>query len=79
MSDILAPGWVTTEEAQRLTSYTVDHLQRLARGGRVTARKMGDAWLFARESLTAYKATVRTGPKRRNYKAASTKAGPRGK
>lgn len=79
MTDILAPGWLTTEEAQALTGYTVDHLQRLARGGQVTARKIGDAWLFDRENLTAYQRAARPGPKRRNYATATTKAGPKPK
>ena len=62
MIDILAPGWLTTGRAQALTGYTVDHLQRLARGGQVTAHKIGDSWLFDRESLTTYQATVRPVP-----------------
>jgi|WetSurMetagenome_2_1015567.scaffolds.fasta_scaffold1351521_1 excisionase family DNA binding protein len=80
MTDILAPGWLTTEEAQALTGYTVDHLQRLARGGQVTARKIGDSWLFDRESLTTYQAAARPGPKRRrNHTTANTKPGPKPK
>lgn len=78
--DLLPAGWLTTEEAQKLTGYTVFHLARLARGGQVNARKLGPLWLFERDSLTAYKATVRPGPKRkRNYAAAVAQPGPKPK
>ena len=64
--DLLPAGWLTTEEAQALTGYTGFHLARLARGGQVTAQKLGGrVWLFERESLTAYQATVRPGPKKK--------------
>jgi len=63
MVDILAPGWVMTNEAQELTGYAIGHLQRLARGGRVNARKLGDSWVFERDSLLTYQAVTRSGPK----------------
>ena len=61
----LLPGWVTVEQAQELTSYTGDHLRRLARGGQVVARKVGQTWIFNRESLLAHHATARPGRKER--------------
>jgi len=68
--DLLPAGWLTTEEAQTLTGYSIAHLRRLARDGRVTARKLaGQLWLFERESLTAYQATVRPGPKLKTKQA----------
>jgi hypothetical protein len=81
MTDILPAGWLTREQAQALTGYSEDHLTRLARGGKVTAQKLaGQLWLFDRESLTTYQATVRPGPKRRrNHAAANTKPGPKPK
>jgi len=64
--DILPAGWLTREEAQALTGYSENHLTRLARGGRVTARKLaGQLWLFERASLTAYQAAARPGPKKK--------------
>jgi len=69
MTDILSAGWLTTEEAQALTGYTTFHLARLARGGQVTAQKLGGRlWLFNQASLAAYTATVRPGPKRKRTK-----------
>ena len=66
MSDILPAGWLTREQAQELTGYCENHLTRLARGGRVKARKLaGQIWLFERDSLTAYQAAARPGPKRK--------------
>jgi excisionase family DNA binding protein len=78
--DILPAGWLTTEEAQDLTGYSIAHLRRLARDRRVNARKLaGQLWLFERASLAEYKATVRPGPKRRNHTAAAAKPGPKPK
>ena len=79
--DILPAGWLTTADAQALTGYSEDHLTRLARAGRVTAQKLaGQLWLFERDSLTAYQAAVRPGPKRRrNYAATLARPGPKKK
>jgi hypothetical protein len=78
--DLLPVGWLTTEEAQALTGYTAFHLARLARGGQVTAQKVGRLWVYNRESLTAYQSAARPGPKRRrNYAAAVAKPGPKAK
>ena len=61
MGNVLAEGWITTEEAQSLTGYAKEHLQRLARQDKVTARKIGDQWVFERRSLEEHKATARPG------------------
>jgi hypothetical protein len=63
MSGILPAGWLTSAEAETLTGYTLYHLSRLARGGQVTAQKLGRVWFFERDSLTTYQATARPGPK----------------
>lgn len=65
MVELLPEGWVTTDQAQKLTGYNEDHLYRLIRTGKVDARKLGAMWLFDRESLLAYKASVRPGRKPR--------------
>jgi excisionase family DNA binding protein len=48
-------GWITTTEAQALTSYSRAYLRWLANQGRVEARKAGRDWLIHRESLLEYK------------------------
>ncbi len=47
-------GWITTDEAQRLTGYTRAHIRYLAGHGLVKARKVGRDWVVSRESLLAH-------------------------
>jgi len=54
LSEVLE-GWITAAEAAALTGYTVPHIRRLARQGRIEAQKVGRDWLIGRESLLAYK------------------------
>ncbi len=63
---IVSAGWITAEEAEELTGYNPDHLRRLARSGKVPARKLaGRVWLFARDALLEWQATARRGPKKK--------------
>ncbi len=55
MVDPLAAGWLTTDEAEALTGYSVAYLRRLATQGRIAARKIGRDWVIYQESLLAYK------------------------
>jgi excisionase family DNA binding protein len=58
MTEPIAQGWITTDEAGELTGYSKAYLRGLASGGRVEARKIGRDWLVERESLLAYKAQM---------------------
>lgn len=61
---IILSNWLTTAEAQEATGYSVAHLQRLARDGTVTARKLaGRVWVFDRAALLAHRETAKSGPK----------------
>ena len=63
MSDPIAEGWVTTEQAAELAGYHIKYLQWLARSGRIEARKVNRDWLIDLTSLLAYKAGMdRLGP-----------------
>jgi excisionase family DNA binding protein len=80
MTDILAPGWLTVTEAAALTGYSKIHMQRLARLGQVTARKIGRQWVIDRESLLSWKAAARPGRKpRRVYESTVAVSGPKRK
>ena len=80
MTDVLAPGWLTVAEAAGLTGYTEVHMQRLARLGQVTARKVGRQWVIDRASLLTWKETAKPGPKRRRvYASTVAKPGPKKK
>jgi hypothetical protein len=46
--------WTTVGEASQQTPYTHQHLNWLARKGKITARKAGGAWLIDLESLREY-------------------------
>ena len=46
--------WVTTTEASEQTSYTHEHLNWLARKGKILARKSGNAWLVDLTSVREY-------------------------
>ena len=59
MSEVVAEGWITVEEAQALAGYSVAYLRRLARRGRIEALKVGDdLWLINRDGLLAYKSEM---------------------
>lgn len=56
-------GWITTAEAAEVTGYHPEHVQRLARQGRVEAQKVGRSWLINLRDLLHYQETARPGPK----------------
>lgn len=56
-------GLMTSDAAQALTGYTVDHLRRLARDGTVKALQVGRTWLFDADSLREHQATAKPGPR----------------
>ena len=60
--NIVTEGWITTGEAAELTGYHLKHVQRLARQGKVKARRVGAIWLVSRADLLAYKANTKPGP-----------------
>ena len=64
--ELLLENWLTAAQAQALTGYAIEHLYRLARAGTVEARKLGQMWLFNRESLLAHRARARPGRKPRS-------------
>lgn len=47
--------YISTARAADLTGYTQDYVGQLARGGEITARKVGRRWFAGRESLLQYK------------------------
>jgi excisionase family DNA binding protein len=55
MIEPLTKGWLTTEQAETLTGYSVAYLRRLANQGRVEARKVGRDWVLYKDSILAYK------------------------
>jgi excisionase family DNA binding protein len=55
MTEPIADGWITTEQAEACIGYASAYLRRLANQGRVEALKIGRDWLINQESLLAYK------------------------
>ena len=58
MTEPVAEGWITTDEAEAMAGYAQAYLRRLASQGRIEARKVGRDWLVNEESLLAYKAQM---------------------
>jgi excisionase family DNA binding protein len=55
MADDFNPSeWITTQEAARLTGYSVEYIRRLVRQGRVVAKKWLRDWIISRHSLLEY-------------------------
>lgn len=48
------PGLISSAEAADVLSYTVQHVRRLVREGRLTGYKIGRDWLVSSESVQAY-------------------------
>ena len=51
--------YLTTTEAAKLTVYSPQHIQRLAKEGKIEARKIGNMWAILKESVEAYKPTFK--------------------
>jgi excisionase family DNA binding protein len=58
MGEPIVEGWLSTAEANELTGYSFGYLRRLAKQGRIEARKVSRDWLLHRESLLSYKAEM---------------------
>jgi excisionase family DNA binding protein len=43
--------YLTTTRAAKLTNYSSFHIQRLAKEGKIEARKIGKAWAVCKESV----------------------------
>jgi len=61
--------WIGVSEAARLIHYHPEQIRRLARAGKVKARKVVIVWLVDRASVLTYKRQAekrraKTGPKR---------------
>ncbi len=52
---IVSEGWIGSQEAAKLTGYTIRYLCKLARDGRLRTTKLGRDWLFERESLLKWR------------------------
>lgn len=56
-------GLITSDAAQEMTGYTVDHLRRLAGTGAVQAIKVGRQWFFDPDSLRQHQEGAKPGPR----------------
>lgn len=62
--------WITVQEAAKISGYNEEHITRLIREGKITAKKFSIVWQVNRESLQGYiskteKLGNRRGPKRK--------------
>jgi len=55
---VVAEGWITTNEAVEATGYGDEYLRQLARAGKLDAQQLAGRWLFNRDDLLAYKARM---------------------
>ena len=51
MDQLFEKNFVSTKEAGKLSGYTSDYLARLARSGKISARRVGHTWFVEEESL----------------------------
>ena len=49
--------YLTTTEAAKLTNYSSFHIQRLAKEGKIEARKIGKIWAVCKQSVLSYEPT----------------------
>ncbi len=49
--------YLTTTEAAKLTNYSSFHIQRLAKEGKIEARKIGKTWAVCKQSVLSYEPT----------------------
>ena len=62
MTNVLE-GLITSDAAQTMTGYTVDHLRRLARTGAVQAILVGRQWFFDPDALRQHQEGAKPGPR----------------
>jgi excisionase family DNA binding protein len=55
---VIAEGWITTSEAADLIGFSAEYMRRLARKGKVKARKFLGRWVFREADLREYKQTM---------------------
>jgi len=48
------PEWITTQEAAEISGYSIDHIRRLMRQGKIKGSFRGVMWWVDRDSLKAY-------------------------
>lgn len=63
-------GLITVAEASAMTGYTIQHLARLLRTGKLAGRKLGPVWVTTVEAVEVYRRSdpkpgPRPGSKRR--------------
>ena len=49
--------YLTTTEAASLVNYSPNHIQRLAKEGKIEARKIGKTWAVCKQSVLNYEPT----------------------
>src|SRR3989344_201054 len=54
MNQIFEKNLIPTKEAAELSGYTSDYLARLARSGKISARRVGHTWMVDSEPLTHF-------------------------
>ncbi|HVM59062.1 MAG TPA: helix-turn-helix domain-containing protein, partial [Candidatus Paceibacterota bacterium] len=54
MDPLLEKNLITTKEASEISGYAPDYLSRLARDGKISARRIGRSWLIDSASLEAF-------------------------
>jgi excisionase family DNA binding protein len=65
--------WITTEDAASISGYHVDHVRRLIREGKVSARKWMRDWQVSRASLLDYISRMEEQGKKRGPRHDRTK------
>lgn len=67
------PEWVSVREAAQISGYSLPYVQKLARTGRVKAKRVGPIFLIDQASLQAYLDEVRAlGTQRFNWRRKAT-------
>ena len=61
VGNIVAEGWITSDEAAGLAGYRRAHIRYLAINGKIQGRKIGRDWLINGQSLMDYKRQVKPG------------------
>lgn len=55
MSKSIEGGWVIVEHAAKLTGFTPEFINQLAKDSKINAYDVGPDWLISKDSLLAYK------------------------
>lgn len=57
--------WITTLEAAELSGYDPEHVRRLARAGKIDAKKWGQEWMISKVSILKYRQDEGRKPKKK--------------